>query len=75
MQFSVIVGAPVNKISATEDAVAELERYLLSAQISPKVLESIQPGKPHVLKKELSYKQAVDLSDRLIDFGLESEIL
>ncbi len=74
MQFSVIVGAPANKISATEDAVAELERYLLSAHISPKVLEGIEPGKPHILKKELSYEQAVDLSDRLMDFGLESEI-
>ncbi|MGI1678222.1 MAG: hypothetical protein K6L75_05795 [Cellvibrionaceae bacterium] len=74
MEFSVIVETPANKISATEDCVAELERYLLSAQISPKILYAIEPGKPQILKKELSYKQAVDLSDRLMDFGLESEI-
>ncbi|MGH1469994.1 MAG: hypothetical protein ACRBCS_02295 [Cellvibrionaceae bacterium] len=74
MEFSVIVETSANKMSATEDAVAELERYLLSAKISPKVLENIEPGKPHVLKKEMSYEEAVNLSDRLIDFGLESEI-
>lgn len=75
MHFSVIVETtPDKKLSVTEDSIAEFERYLLAAHISPKVLETIEPGKPHVLKNELSYEQAVDLSDRLMDFGLESEI-
>lgn len=73
MQFSVIVEGSV---SGKPDSGSwdELELYLQSAKISPALLKQLQPGQPRILKNSLSYEQAVSISDRLADLGLESAI-
>ncbi|MCW8193251.1 hypothetical protein F6455_00435 [Proteobacteria bacterium 005FR1] len=72
MEFSVVVKAS-GKPPAGE-AWEELERFLRSARISPAVLHRLTPGKTHILKKRLSYEQALRICDRLTDFGLPSAV-
>lgn len=74
MQFSVIVEGNTNSKGSDGDSWEELECYLQSAKISPSLLKQLQPGQAQVLKNSLSYEQAVTISDRLADLGLESAI-
>jgi hypothetical protein len=74
MQFSVIVEGPMDSNADNEDALLELERFLRSSNIPAQVLHQLKKGQPQVLKNQLSYEQAVSISDRLMDLGLESII-
>ncbi len=74
MQFSVIVEGPSEGEPASEDSLLELERFLLASDISPQILKRLKQGQPQILKNRLSYDQAVSISDRLMDLGLESII-
>ncbi|MEX1032642.1 MAG: hypothetical protein WDZ30_04730 [Cellvibrionaceae bacterium] len=72
--FSVIIEGSASGKGPSEETWEELERYLHSARIPAKLVKQLKPGKPQVLKNELSYEQAVDISDRLMDLGLQSII-
>ena len=74
MQFSVIVEGPMESYACSDDALLELERFLRASDIPPHLLQQLKKGQPQVLKNELSYEQAVNISDRLSDLGLDSVI-
>ncbi|MGQ9424720.1 hypothetical protein ACXYTJ_02085 [Gilvimarinus sp. F26214L] len=74
MQFSVIVAAGNRSLHTEGDRWDELVRYLQSARIRPELITRLRAGKPQVLKNQLSYEQAVTLSDRLADLGLDTTI-
>lgn len=72
MDFSVVVKGGGNP--PLEENRDELERFLRSARISPSVLGQLRPGKAHILKKQLSYEQAIEICDRLTGLGLQSAV-
>lgn len=74
MQFSVIVEGPISRAAPSEEALSELERYLKSLKRSPEFIEQLKSGTPQIVKEKLTYKQAEVISDRLMEFGLESVI-
>jgi len=74
MQFSVIVEGPISHAAPSEEALSELERYLTSLKRSPEFIEQLKSGTPQIVKEKLTYKQAEVISDRLMEFGLESII-
>ena len=73
MQFSIIVEGPMES-NGDDEALLELERFLRASDISPTLLQQLKKGSPQILKNELTYEQAVKISDRLIDLGLDSII-
>lgn len=74
MQFNVIVEGAINGIIPGEESLAELQRYLRSTNSPQQLIHRLSSGKPFVIKKSLSYEQAIEFSDRLFDFGLETFI-
>ena len=74
MQFSVIVEGPMDSHASSEDSWMELERFLLTNNISAQSLKGLKQGESRVLNDQLSYDQACKISDRLMDLGLESII-
>ncbi|GAB1266339.1 hypothetical protein [Aurantivibrio infirmus] len=74
MQFSVIIEGPISRATPSEESLSELERYLKSLKRSPEFIEQLKSGTPQVVKENLTYKQAEVISDRLMEFGLDSVI-
>lgn len=74
MQFSVIVEGGMDGQEPSSGGWEELELYLRSAKIPPALVRQLRSGQPRILKQQLSYEQAVTISDRLADLGLDSAI-
>ena len=74
MQFSVVVEGAVDGKMPGEESLAELQRFLRSTSSPQQLIQRLTSGKPFVIKRSLGYDQAVDISDRLYDFGLETFI-
>ena len=74
MQFSVIVEGPMDSNASSEDSLLELERFLRASEIPTQTLKDLKQGQSKVVRNKLSYEQAVSISDRLMDLGLESFI-
>ncbi len=58
----------------TSASFDQLQDYLKSLKVPPRILASLVQGRPGILKSNLSYQEAITISDRLLDFGFNTLI-